>query len=522
MERMGAGELLLPSIDRDGTFEGFDIDLVRKHRVRRHRQERRSAHSRARGERSGRGGREHLRLPREEPSRAHHLPHPRRAYAALSLKGFAMKVALLGNMNNLFFATTRHLRAAGVDAHLFLFDDTPSHFHPSQDTFSLDYQSYTTALPYGTWTTFSSTPASAIAEATRGFDFLIGTGTAPALLHRAGKKLDVFLAYGEDLLFFPGWLGIPDRKTLTTVFTLPYHQRRGIREAAVCIGMTSPRDDALYAKLGIRGKRVTAPVPLLCSLEFSPEKMPEYFDRSHFYKYFKELRDSADLLVFSHSRIVIDKTVNYKGTEKLIAGFASFVKRHPELRTKLAIVEYGPDIARARELIQSLGVAEHVRWFPLMARKEALLGLSLADIACGEFGYSWLFGGAITECIAMGKPMLHYREDSDFAPSDLFPILPAKSAEDIAAQLERWIHDREAVLKVGRDAKSFFDRTLIDAGVNTLVALIEEKRTTGRVDASTIDPSLIATLTKASVVPALGEGALSRVSARLRSLFQKR
>ncbi|MBL9110231.1 MAG: hypothetical protein JNM74_13195, partial [Myxococcales bacterium] len=83
-----------------------------------------------------------------------------------------MKVALLGNMNNIFFATARHLRAAGVDAHLFLFDDTPAHFHPSQDSFSLEYQSYTTQLPYGTWQTFAQTPRDAILDAVRGYDFL--------------------------------------------------------------------------------------------------------------------------------------------------------------------------------------------------------------------------------------------------------------------------------------------------------------------------------------------------------------
>lgn len=30
MEKMGAGELLITSVDRDGTFEGYDVDLVRK------------------------------------------------------------------------------------------------------------------------------------------------------------------------------------------------------------------------------------------------------------------------------------------------------------------------------------------------------------------------------------------------------------------------------------------------------------------------------------------------------------
>ena len=30
MESMGAGEILLTSIDRDGTYEGYDLELVRQ------------------------------------------------------------------------------------------------------------------------------------------------------------------------------------------------------------------------------------------------------------------------------------------------------------------------------------------------------------------------------------------------------------------------------------------------------------------------------------------------------------
>ena len=155
-------------------------------------------------------------------------------------------------------------------------------------------------------------------------------------------------------------------------------------------------------------------------------------------------REASDLLVFNHSRIAIDKTVNYKGTEKLLEGFAAFVKKHPKVRANLAILEYGPDVARARELAARLGIGHAVRWFPLMARKEVLLGLSLADVACGELGYSYLYGGAITECIAMGKPMIHYRNDADFPAEDLFPILPAYTAEDVLAQLERLKQDLKA------------------------------------------------------------------------------
>jgi glycosyltransferase involved in cell wall biosynthesis len=439
-----------------------------------------------------------------------------------------MKVALLGNMNNMFFAAARHLRHAGVDVHLFLFNDTPPHFHPGQDSFSLDYQSYTTTLPYGSWQSFHRSRPEALAEDTRGYDFLIGTGTAPALAHRAGKKLDVFFPYGEDIVYLPFWAGLPTRASgLLNPLTLRHHQRMGIRETPIYMGVRSPRDDALYAKLGkLQGTRVVALIPTLCSLEFAPEKLPTYYAQSTYYEPFKRLRDEADLLVFSHNRVAIEKTVNYKGTEKLLEGLASFVKRHPELRTRLALIEYGPDVARARRLVESLGIVENVRWFPLMPRKETLLGLSMADIACGEFGYSWLVGGTISECIAMGKPMLHYREDSDFLPSELFPVLPSKTADDISAQLERWVTDREAVIEIGRQGKIYYDQSLVDVGVQTLLGLIEEKKTYGNVKARSVDPALKAILpARGSAVPAAGDAistALAHYKNRLRALFHER
>ncbi len=425
-------------------------------------------------------------------------------------------------MNNLFFAAARYLRAAGVDAHLFLFNDAASHFHPSKDTFNSDFESYTTELPFGLWQTFATTPVDAIAKATRGFDFLIGTGAAPALVHRAGRKLDIYQPYGEDLVNFPFWLGFPRSRALLSAATLPRHQRAGIRESSVILGLPSPRDEALYAKLGrIQGKRVISQMPMLCNFEFSDEKLPTYFDRSVHYKRFKELRDSADLLVWNHSRICIEKTVNYKGTEKLIDGFAMFVAQNPGVRAKLAIFEYGPDQEAARAQIAARDLGAHVAWLPLMPRKEVLLGLSFADVAIGELGYSWLLGGAITECMAMGKPMIHYRNDADFSKEHLYPLLPASTPADVAAQLERWMTDRDAVIEAGRGAKRYID-DLADSSMDVVKALIEEKRRFGRVDASTIDPKLIIPIGAPGPIPSGGDAlanSIDSAKARLRALL---
>lgn len=41
-----------------------------------------------------------------------------------------MKIALIDNMNNNFFAVTRYFRDLGIDAHLFLIQSESQHFTP--------------------------------------------------------------------------------------------------------------------------------------------------------------------------------------------------------------------------------------------------------------------------------------------------------------------------------------------------------------------------------------------------------
>lgn len=414
-----------------------------------------------------------------------------------------MRVAVLGNMNNMGFAMVRHLRAAGLDTTLFLFDDTPPHFHPSKDTFH-EYESFTVALPFGSWHTFAETPRYAISDAIAGHDFTIGMGTAPALMHRAGRRLDVFFPYGDDILSFPFWLGTPSAKNWKSVLSLPYHQREGIRDAAVCIGAKTPRDDALYAKLGYRGKRVAVVPPLVCSIEFAPERMAEYHARSEHYPTFARIRAEADFMAMSHSRVAVDQTVNYKGTEKLADGFAAFVKAHPEKKIRLAMLEYGPDVGQVKERFAAHGVESSVHWLPLMARRDILVGLSLADVTFGELGYSFLSGGAISECAMMGKPMIHYRDDALYAKADLFPVLHAATAEDVTERLEECLANPEHAQHVGAECRRVFNERMVDLGVDVIGSLVHEKEREGRVAARDVDPSLFLELEETDEIPSLG------------------
>ena len=41
-----------------------------------------------------------------------------------------------------------------------------------------------------------------------------------------------------------------------------------------------------------------------------------------------------------------------------------------------------------------------------------MVGISLSDLVAGEFNNSWFTYGVVFEAMAMGKPIIHHRNDS--------------------------------------------------------------------------------------------------------------
>lgn len=70
-----------------------------------------------------------------------------------------MKIGLLGNMNNGFFPFTRFLREQGFSAELLMFNEEFDHFHPSADSYDLDFMSYCSQLKWGSSRKFNSRTA---------------------------------------------------------------------------------------------------------------------------------------------------------------------------------------------------------------------------------------------------------------------------------------------------------------------------------------------------------------------------
>src|ERR1700722_16655794 len=103
-------------------------------------------------------------------------------------------------MNNINFALARLLRRKGIDADVLLFDEEYEHFHPSSDSYDLEYAKYTRALGWGSGRQFLRTAGQVVRDDLSPYDVLIGCGLAPAYCCRAGRALDIFVPYGGDIV----------------------------------------------------------------------------------------------------------------------------------------------------------------------------------------------------------------------------------------------------------------------------------------------------------------------------------
>ena len=76
-----------------------------------------------------------------------------------------------------------------------------------------------------------------------------------------------------------------------------------------------------------------------------------------------------------------------------------------------------------------------------MHRKEIMLGLNMADIACGQFNNSWLTCGVVNETLASNIPLLHYREDTLYTSDyeTLYPIMNAKTDQEIEERISQYM-----------------------------------------------------------------------------------
>ncbi|MBX3192236.1 MAG: glycosyltransferase [Labilithrix sp.] len=382
----------------------------------------------------------------------------------------------------MLFSLTRYLRDQGVDAELRLLNDEDAHFHPSADTFDLSYQQFVRRVGWGDPREIARISADDVARSVRGFDFLIGCGSVPAYLDKIGRALDIFIPYGSDLIELPFEIQGPRRRAPFSIVEAPLRQRRGVRRSKTLWGDRSIAFDRATSRLRYSGARAFKSVPMVYTPLYSPNVLHAYYDRSHWYGHVKELRDRVDVLVLHHARHIwgADSGIwQAKGNDKLVHGFAQACTLRKDVKFGLVFLEYGPDVERTRELVHQLGLESQVLWLPQTLRKEVMIAMSLADIGCGEFANSWLSCGTVYETLAMGKPLLHRRDDelySAFFP-ELYPLMNVRTAADVARHLVDYVDRPDHWNAVGEAGRTWHQRYAVDHSIDAILAKLGVKPT---------------------------------------------
>jgi hypothetical protein len=372
------------------------------------------------------------------------------------------KVALLGNMNNNHFAVVRYLRGIGVDAHLLLTNFEQAHFHPKADTYDLEYMDYTHQLAWGTPQDFWRTSRGKIKSDLADYDILIGCGYVPAYCLKAGRPLDILVPYGGDIgvalkyrFFFPHHI---IREWLVT-----YYQRKSLsRQKIIHLG-----NDYYYPRVSKHNPAAEMwdnIVPLVYEPEYSQNNRSGVFNSTHWFSEFRKVREQSEIMLFSSVRHVINLDHSEpaaKGTDILLRGIALFRSRNPKVKIHLVTMEYGQDVMASKALASDLGISDVIRWFPQMYRKDLMAGLSISDIAFGEFVHVWHSGGCIYESLVSGKPLVMKRSDRTNDASsgrNLFPVMEAHSPESIAQRIEQYLHSPNEFVECGKQGRRWYQK----------------------------------------------------------------
>jgi len=403
------------------------------------------------------------------------------------------RVALVGNMNNNFFAIARYLRDMGYDAHLY-YRVGMEHFQPKADTHTDNYMNYCHQV---NWVDegFYNINIEEVKRALKGYDFYIGQGDEAVAAYKAGFNMDVYYPYGSDVYkyaYLPQEFTFLQKvKTILGLNRISFAQMKYGTAAKYMRGVIVDADNILaeYTNedfeekllgLNIKGNYQYYPMPMLYYPEY--EKLAGTgFPDTELQREIKKMRDEHEFIVLYHGRQewkTYHNDFTGKNTHHLIIGFANFLKSNPHANACLVMLEYGSDTEPSKALVEELGISGNVKWFPKMYRKDLISLVCSADVCTGEFGRSYLSFGTIIEAMLMKKPIIHYRDDSLYGHhKELYPMLHAKEPDEITRAIA-WAWNNKAALKqMGEDAYMWAVQYFINQPLQYLQGLIEAKRT---------------------------------------------
>lgn len=415
-----------------------------------------------------------------------------------------MKIGLIGNMNNNNFALLRYFRDLGADAHLLLYANDGkwllNHFKPEADTWSIEKWSpfihqtdipnapvaalgfpFSWILSYRSlirakmglqdgWIHHVSTKQ--IRSAYDNYDVLIGSGISPATLSRVGMVLDIFYPYSTGVEFLKSPEFISRNAESGGVGRLVFNkiakqQMMGIKAAKNVLSAEFGITHNILLDIGIKPHLLAIPIIYI------EKELPEAPPTKDLSRVTAKV-DGSEFTILHHSRLMWRKPAalssqewikQSKNNDWLFHAFSALINQRKNLKARMIVVEYGPDVEATKKLAGELGISDLIDWLPVMGRRELLWLLSRVSVGVGEF-YDLprtIWGGTGWEVLASGKPLLqgmNFEEDEfdqvyGYPPP---PMLPVRKKEDIMKHLLDMVGDPEKRIAIGHGAKEWFNR----------------------------------------------------------------
>lgn len=394
------------------------------------------------------------------------------------------KIALLGNSNNNFFAFARYLIDANYEVSLFLLNNEMSHFHPSADTYSLDFIKYTYRLPFGNLYWFldevDKFKGHSALEQIKKNDIIFACGQSLAYLEFFNIKIDFFVPYGMDLVNYPFFVpsANPNHRKHLDIFS--GLQRQSIMKSRYILSTEDifgiPEYKSSIVKLEGISKTITFKTfPYIYEKIYRRSVIPNFFNCSYWYRDFLKFKEEAQLLIFHHARHTWKSSagkLSDKGNDKVFRALAMLLKEIKKTNPKILTFEYGEDYLETKQLTYELGIEKYVQWLPLMNRKDIMVGLHCADIATGQFYTGCMGGGVQTEALVASVPLVHYINTNKYEVSELYPFIQAKEDFELASFFEKYLSNPKKYKIIGEEAGQWIQKEM-RRSVSGIIKLIE-------------------------------------------------
>lgn len=169
---------------------------------------------------------------------------------------------------------------------------------------------------------------------------------------------------------------------------------------------------------------------------------------------FAYLKNEIDILFVAPAR----HDWELKGNDKYIQAFSRVLDTG--VKAKLILMKWGEDLDKSYELIDKVGVKDHIVWLNPLPEKELIDLYSISDVLLDQFGSSKTFGLITPKAMSCSLPVItRYQESLHTECYEIHPPLcKAESENEIFEWLLYFSKNKNKILDIGKDSREWIEK----------------------------------------------------------------